>query len=123
MIEMEALLVCVGYGDYLSFTITSNIKYFSRYVIVTESNDIQTQSVCEKHGATCVLSSRRHHNGARFNKGALLNDGIRHLALDEWVAVLDSDIILPNTFERTCKNNLNDAGCLYSCKRVQCDTI
>ena len=55
MRKLEAVTVCVDYGDFLAQTLPGNMEHFDRYVIVTSSDDKETQDVARKYGAVLVI--------------------------------------------------------------------
>ena len=95
--KIQALCVSVNYADFLE-CIGPNIKHFDRWLVVTDEKDTATQGVCRRWGMEVLLTKRLHENDAVFHKAAALNEGLDALDQDAWVAVLDSDILLPHDF-------------------------
>ncbi len=113
MRRLEGLLVCVRYGDYLSWSLPGNLPHFDRLVVVTSPDDTLSQSIAKQHGATVVLSDSYLPEGAVFNKGKLLNEGFEALKLDAWVLVFDSDILLPAGLRHRLQQRFLHPDCLY----------
>lgn len=111
--KLEGLVVCVGYGDFLSWSLPENMKHFDRLVVVTSPDDKQTQAVAMACGAELVISERFRENGAVFNKGKMLNDGFDRLDLDGWVLVLDADIVFREGMRRRLFSRLLNERSLY----------
>lgn len=77
---LECIMVCVDYGDFLDITLGNNKKHFDKIVVVTTQKDKETQNVCKKHGVTSIITNRLYEDGANFNKGKAINDGLKHLS-------------------------------------------
>jgi len=116
--KVEAVMVCVGYSDMLSWTLRLNRHQFDNIAVVTSSTDIATQAVAKKNGARLVISDRYVEDGAPFNKGKMLNDGLRALDLDDWVLFTDSDMIFPDGLTRRLRQRALHRDCLYYATRV-----
>lgn len=115
--NIEAVTVCIDYADYLACVIERNAKSVDRWIVVTEERDMATRDLCRKHGVEVVLSDRKTVNGAKFNRGALVNDGLRHCTKDDWILILDADCILPEWFKKQLPQEL-DRRCLYGAVRA-----
>ncbi len=111
--RLEGVVVCVRYGDYLSWSLPENIRLFDRLTVVTAPDDTLSQSIAERYGATVVTSERFRDGGAVFNKGRMLNDGLKALRLDDWLLVFDSDILLPKTLRMHLQNRQLRPDSLY----------
>lgn len=114
---LHGLTVCDGYADYLAITLAQNVRNFDRFVVVTGPDDRETPRVCDRYGAECIVCDRLHSDGAPFRKGAAVNDAIRHLGLDEWILILDADVVLPATFREDLEKRVLNPGCIYYTKR------
>jgi hypothetical protein len=115
--EINAVLVCVGYSHLLERTLKYNVNRVHKMTVVTEETDLETRQVAEKLGADVCFSHKKNHNKAVFNKGAMLNDGIRHIiskTLNPWVLVTDADIILSPALKDVSKLILNPGGLYYA---------
>jgi hypothetical protein len=121
--RIQALCVSVNYADFLE-CIAPNIRHFERWLVVTDEKDTRTQEVCRRHGMEVLISKRLYENDAAFHKAAALNEGLEALDQDAWVAVMDSDILLPNDFRARLDAQELDPSCLYglSGRRV-CRTL
>lgn len=121
--KIQALTVSVNYADYLE-SIAPNRKHFERWLVVTDESDIQTQEVCRRFDMDILFSKRLYENGAAFNKAAALNEGLSVLDQDAWVAVMDSDILLPHDFRGRLDAQPLDPHCLYGLAgRRVCPTL
>jgi len=91
------IVACVGLSDALAQTLPYNLKHFDEYIVVTTSSDTATQAVAKN--AQVVISDRCYEPGDTFNKGKLLNDGLKVSTCD-WILFHDADIAFPSDFRR-----------------------
>ncbi len=110
--KIQALTVSVNYADFLE-CIAPNVKHFDRWLVVTDEADTRTQDVCRRWGMEVLFSKRLYENDAVFHKAAALNEGLDVLDQDAWVAVLDSDVLLPHDFRERLHLQSLDPECLY----------
>jgi len=119
--KLVMVMVNIGQYDQLERTLPYSVKEADHVIVVTEPTDIKTQEICQRLGATVVLSDRKEFGGAVFNKGALLNDGIS-LAVKEykikWILLTDSDIIFPEGFRKQVVGKIYNPGTLYFAERI-----
>lgn len=97
-IQLEGVIVCKDYSDFLEQTLPENLQYFDRLVVVTHPNDKRTQEVCSKFTVDCVTTECMHEFGDSFNKGRAINLGLGHLRGRGWILQMDADIVLPYRF-------------------------
>ncbi len=115
--KLEGVVVCVHYGDFLSWSLPRNVRHFDRFAVVTSPEDEQTQSIAKACGAELVISERFREGGAVFNKGKMLNDGFEQLAMDGWVLVTDADVMFRPGFRRRLFSRLLNERSLYYATR------
>ncbi|MBK1812709.1 glycosyltransferase family 2 protein [Clostridium sp. YIM B02505] len=94
MMKIEAVTVCINYSHVLKYCL-DNKKYLDNWIIVTEKNDIDTINLCNENSINYIFSERIHENGAEFAKGKAINEGINALNKEDWILLMDCDIILP----------------------------
>lgn len=111
--KVEAIIVCKNYSDYLELTLQENKKYFDNIIVVTELNDERTKLVCMINDVECVIYDGWNKNGAVFNKGGALNFGLSKLKYNDWVVILDSDIVIKQDF----RDKLTDKSKFYGSYR------
>ena len=116
---LEGIAVSVGYGDFLDTTLQKNLDHFDNFVVVTSYDDTLTQSVCARHGVTCVQTDHHRDDGAAFNKGLLINLGLAHLRHRGWIVHLDADIALPDRIRWMLSKSRLDADCSYGADRLE----
>ena len=102
--KIEAVTVCVNYGDFLSAIIANNKCLFDKWIIVTDTKDEQTKKVCDFYAIDCIQTDIFYTKGG-FNKAAGINEGLKYLEKDGWIIHLDADIFLP-PLTRHILNNL-----------------
>ena len=111
--RLSGVVVSVNYADRLAQTLPRNVGLFDEFVVVTTSEDVETQSVAKAHGARLVISDRCYDDEHSFNKGRMLNDGLAALKDPDWVILTDADITLnPATRDFVFGHSLNP-GCLH----------
>lgn len=88
---------------------------------MTTEQDERTRQLCEQHDLERVVSHRIHEQGARFNKGKGLNDGLAALEHPDWVICIDADILLPRNFRQVFERSELLPHRIYTCKyRANC---
>lgn len=115
--RIEAVTVCVGFGDILEHTILQNQSLFDRWLIVTTPDDDVTHRVCKRHGVDFVDTDSFTRRGEKFNKGLGINVGLAHHTLADWVLHIDADIILPPRTRHFLENAELDTKCIYGVDR------
>lgn len=113
--KLSVIIVSVNYNDYLLVSLSNNIKYFEDITVVTSSDDLVCQKICDIFGVKCIITDRIYEEGASFNKGKAINDGIKSIDNPDWILLLDADIVL------TKKIDINDdVDVLYTSDRYIC---
>lgn len=117
--KLEIITISVGFDDILDVTISENHTQCDHLIIVTTHEDKATQSVCRKHGVTCVPTDVINPSPNEFRKGAGINRGFDFLRYYGWRLYLDADIFLHNNFNRILFNHTYlDESVLYGCDRI-----
>ena len=113
--KLSVIIVSVNYNDYLLVSLSNNIKYFEDITVVTSSDDLVCQKICDIFGVKCIITDRIYEDGASFNKGKAINDGIKSIDNPDWILLLDADIVL------TKKIDINDdVDVLHTSDRYIC---
>ncbi len=120
--RMEAVTVCVNYGDFLAHTLPHNRKHFNNYIVVTSTTDSFTKKICDYYEVKCIQTDIFYQNNDVFNKGKAINEALKHLKLDSWVLHMDADIYLFPNFRTTLKGAELDKNALYSIDRLMCNS-
>jgi hypothetical protein len=116
-IGIEAISVCVGYGDLLHEVAPFNRPLLDRWVVVTTAADLATRRVCSEFSIECVLTEEMDRDGP-FSKGRAVNLGLSHLSNSGWLLHLDSDIALPHDLHMILADVHMDDRCIYGCDRL-----
>lgn len=116
MTHIEAITVCVGYGDFLAATLPENLPVLDDLVVITSPDDEETRAVCRKHNVHHVLSEE-YLRGGPFNKARLINRVIDQVGGKDWILHLDADIVLPRQFRRKLEWADLDERCIYGADR------
>jgi len=117
---IEAVTVCVNYGDFLAHTILWNKAIFDKWIIVTSPVDIHTRRLCEFHNVECVLTNTFFDDGVIINKAKGINVGFNRLRGTDWVLHIDADMVLPPLFRHTIDKIDLDTEVLYGIDRMMC---
>jgi hypothetical protein len=121
--RIEAVTVCVDYGDFLAATLPHTLPLVDDLVIVTAPHDRETQRVCRRWGVRCLVSELHHRHGAAFNKARLINHGLNHLPRRDWLLHLDADVVLPPNARLLLANAELDPDCIYGVDRCNCPSF
>ncbi len=111
--KIDVIIVSVDYNDYLLLTLVENKKIFENITVVTSEDDKLCQEICEKLDVNCVISHRLYEEGAIFNKGKAINDGIKSIEEPDLILLLDADIIVTDEIN----TYLLSDDCLYTSSR------
>ncbi len=115
---IEGVTVCVGYDDFLAWSLPLNRGTFDRLVVVTSEDDWHTQNLCRHYNIECVKTNI-FKDGA-FPKGRAINIGLNRLSRKGLIIHYDSDIIMPpRTREMLHIAKLKEDTC-YSALRMNC---
>jgi hypothetical protein len=117
--DIIPLVISVNMSDYLRVTLTKNRNYFNNYYVLTCPEDENTKKLCAEFNAEYIEYNHFFTN-AKFNKsgGIKTAQDILHKKYPEnWILLIDVDIILsPELIDTINKTNL-DKNNLYGAKR------
>lgn len=111
--KIDVVIVSVDYNDYLIICLENNIKFFDNITVVTSSSDFMCHKICKKFGVNMVITDRMYEDGAAFNKGKAINEGISSISDPDFILLLDADILVVDEID---VDSLED-GVLYSADR------
>jgi hypothetical protein len=114
--KLEAITVCVGYGDFLKETLPFNLPLVDELVVVTSEDDEETRAVCRKHNLRHVMSDD-HKRGGKFNKARLINRVLDSIGGQDWILHVDADIVLPSQLRNMLEWAHLDTSCIYGADR------
>lgn len=92
--KLDVIIVSVNYNDFLLVSLENNEKIFENITVVTSSSDFLCQKICEKFGVNCIVTDIMYENGAVFNKGKAINEGIKSISNPDYILLLDADILV-----------------------------
>lgn len=116
--QIEAVIVCKDYSDFLEHTLPENVEQVDRLIVVTHPGDHKTKALCSKYSVDCVETHAFHHQGDKFNKGRAINVGLGHMRGLDWMLHMDADILLPHGFRNMMKRAHLDTANIYGADRV-----
>jgi hypothetical protein len=114
--KLDIIIISVNYNDYLITSLSHNTKLFNNITVVTSTDDVMCQKICDKFKVKCVITDRMYDNGAKFNKGKAINDGIKSLIEPDYVLLLDADILVSKPIDL---NKLSEDS-IYTSNRWIC---
>jgi hypothetical protein len=114
--RLDVVIVSVNYNDLLLVSLQHNSKIFENITIVTSSDDILCQKICQRLSVNYVVTDIMYEENATFNKGKAINVGIKSLKNPDFILLIDADIIVK---EKININELNE-NVLYSSDRWIC---
>lgn len=119
--NLEIVIPCVNYGDYLAETLPHTMPLFDRVIVVTSKADKETQEVARKCSCTYYATDVWFRDGGQFNKYAGLAFGLSFASVhNTWVGVLDADTYLPPVARQVLERKLTDPACIYGVDRLNC---
>lgn len=116
------LTISVYYSDKLPYVI-QNVEHLDAWYFVVDRRD--TRTLAFLHGVADPKIRLLYYDNfvtlqSKFNKSGAVRFGqsVVHTAYpDDWVIVLDSDIVLPTNFSKVLGATALDKQCLYGCER------
>lgn len=116
--NIEAVIVCTKYSDFLEHTLPQNIQQLDDIVVVTTPDDDATKKLCGKYSIQCVETTVFYDEGDTFNKARGINLGLSYLRKKDWLLHLDADILLCSDFRRMLTGAKLDTKNIYGSDRV-----
>ena len=92
--KLDVIIVSVNYNDFLLVSLENNERIFENITVVTSSSDFLCQKICRKFGVNCIVTDVMYENGAVFNKGKAINEGIKSISDPDYILLLDADILV-----------------------------
>lgn len=120
--KLEAVIVCINYGDFLAATLPTNKEKFDRVVVVTTTKDTETIEVCRKNHVKCIQYDDVYENDSVANKAIAINKGLDYLDKDGWILQLDADIWLSQLTRDILERQPLDGDSIYGIDRYMCNS-
>lgn len=116
--KLSMVTVCVGRAEHLRETLEHNAKQVDELIVVTNGYKTYAEAVSmlfmEIENVRGIQSDRYQDDGHAFNKGRMLNDGLKALAPDaDWVVLADCDVFLPDNLREYVRSHALNPGVLY----------
>jgi len=120
--NIQVIVICINYSDFLTITYKKNIRFFSpnNYHVITCKEDQKTIDLCLSLNIKYELYEDFYINSSKLNKSGAINKIQKRLHKDypnDWILLLDADIILPDNFEELFITKCTDTNNLYSFQR------
>ena len=119
---MLIITVSVNYLDIFEYTYRLNQKILrdNYFYVISSEEDKHTQLFCLENNIQTHYTNIFYSNKSSFNKAGAINeliDKVYPQINDEWILLLDSDIVINNSVSEF--NDLKDKNkqTLYGCKR------
>ena len=115
--DVIAITVSTNYVDILKHTMQENIKYFTKWIFITDKDDVDTIDMLSNNDKIEILFFDFKRDECDFNKGGAIQfaqEYVYEKYPDSWYLIIDSDIALDETF-RYFKNTLHvcDENAIY----------
>ena len=94
--KIDVVIVSVNYNDFLLVSLEKNSKIFDNITVVTSSDDFLCHKICEKFEVNCLITDIMYEDGAMFNKGKAINEGIKSISNPDYILLLDADTVVLN---------------------------
>jgi hypothetical protein len=116
-VRIEAITVCIKYGDFLEISARHNRGLVDRWIVVTTPSDGETKEICRHYNLEMLLTEEVDRDG-EFRKGHAIQRAQRLLAADSWRLHIDADIVLPTHFRNALAIADLDTKKIYGADRV-----
>ncbi len=125
--RLSYVTVCVNYLDYLRIATHHNVGQFDDMVVVTSMDDTATINWIQSQPyITPVYTDAFYRNGATFNKGLALSEGLnalKSICEPDWIGIFDADTFVGPDFRQQVTTLGLDKECMYGARRVLLPTF
>jgi len=115
--RVSAVIVCVGYSDFLVESLKVNTNQLDEIYVVTHPEDIKTQQICRYYSVNCLPTEVVYERNVYFNKAGAINYGLLHLPQKGYWLHMDADILLAPGFRRQLEAARLNKQVLYGADR------
>jgi hypothetical protein len=118
--NIAGITTCVGelYANYLREALPVWLKTLDSLTIVTDTSGSNVLWFLALFGAKIIHTDAFTRNGAHFNKGAALNQGIAAAAPTDWILSFDADILPPANWRQIAERRAQ-RDCLNGAHRYK----
>ena len=117
MEKIIAITVSTKYDDLLEIIMPQNHVFFDKWYIITDKKDVKTIELVNKFNYdNVILEYFDFFANAKFNKGGAIKYCQKLISKLDYkfnVLLLDSDIFLPDNFDKIINNILIEPNVLY----------
>jgi len=97
--SIRGITVSVEYDDLLEITLHRAAQVLDKIVVVTTPEDHATLAIVARvPNAVVYCTDAFYRDGAAFNKGRAIEEGLDFLGRRGWILSFDADIVLPADF-------------------------
>jgi hypothetical protein len=117
---IEAIITCVNYSDFLSWSLLFNRSQFNNIVVVTTPDDTKTKEVCAFYHVRCLITEAFYADEQTFGKSNAINVALASDLLTKkgWIVHMDADIVLPPRSMDFIQRELIDTNAIYGIDRI-----
>ncbi len=115
--KISCIVTCVGRGEHLERTLPFNAKLVDEIIVVGHKGDSRTWDLDGEVGGVRFVSGDWTVGEAAFNKGSMLNSGLKMLKDPDWILFTDADVFLPPNLPAYVKSHALNPGVLYGARR------
>lgn len=115
--RIHGLVVCVNYAAELRNAMPRWKAGLESLTIVTDPHDRQTALVADDYHCRLVVTDAFYDNGAHFNKGLAQQIAWPHVPKEDWLLLIDADIVPPIGWKQTILHSNPQPGWLYGSRR------
>ena len=113
--KIDTVTVSIDYSDYLK-KIISNKELLQNWLIITHKDDNKTIKVCKDNKLNYIFSKKIYDN-AQFAKCRAINEGLDYLKPKSWILHIDSDVLLPEDFNKVLLEKVKEKDTIYGSRR------
>ena len=118
--NIHALTVCVDYATELALSIDRWLPGLASWTIVTNTTDEDTAELARSKGCRVHRTDVFYDNGAAFNKGAAMEEARKLMPWEDWILLLDADVIPPEGWLAQIDRVNPEVGYLHGAVRHEC---
>lgn len=92
---LRGIVCSVEYDDLLRISLEWNKHHFDKLLVVTAQHDKRTRDYCIEQGVDVHVTDAFYKDGAKFNKGAAIEEAFDVIGREGWMLVWDADTLFP----------------------------
>lgn len=115
--KIHGLVVSVNYADLLIHSIGLWMQGLDSLTVVTDLEDAETVRLAAVYDCRRYSTAAFYRNGAAFNKGLAQQEAWQFVPKDDWILLIDADVIPPTDWKQQLELSDLLPGALYGCFR------